>query len=80
MLANLFAHYVITDFYDPVWPNIAASAVLFVAMLAKFRALEKLHKLHHQEAMQLAKAHHAELTGGAGPRSVQDPQTPTAGP
>jgi hypothetical protein len=49
----------------PVWPNIVASLFCFAFILVKLRALDKLHKLHHQEAMQLAKDHHAEVMGSA---------------
>lgn len=45
-------HYVVQDFYYPVWPNIAASAVLAVWALRKFVRLEKLHHKHHETHMR----------------------------
>lgn len=60
-MGSLVFHYLVADFYDPVWPNIAASLVCLVAVFAKLRTLEKLRKLHHEQAMQLAQDHHDEL-------------------
>jgi hypothetical protein len=57
---QFFYHWVWLDFYIPVWPNIAASLVIFFFLIAKLRAMDKMHKLHHQQAMQLAKDHHEE--------------------
>jgi hypothetical protein len=57
MLLNLF----IRDVYDPIWPNIAASIICLVAVLVKLRALEKMHKLHHKQALDQAAMHHAAL-------------------
>ena len=82
MIGQLLYHYLILDFYDPVWPNIAASAVLTVIVVGKLRAMEKLRKLHHREAMQQAQEHHdsviAHITSATGPRSAPDPPESTA--
>jgi hypothetical protein len=51
-------HLLVIDIYDPVWPNIVASLMCFFGVLAKLRAMEKLRKLHHHQAMQQAQAHH----------------------
>lgn len=48
-------HYLIVDFYDPVWPNLAASVVVGVAVWFRLRAQDALRTLHHEEAMELHK-------------------------
>jgi hypothetical protein len=34
-------HYLIQDFYDPVWPNLAASAVCTAILWLKMHAVHK---------------------------------------
>jgi hypothetical protein len=46
MLGHWIYHWVWLDFYVPVWPNIAASAVLGTAVFMKLHAMHKLHKRH----------------------------------
>jgi len=41
-------HWAWQDFYVPVWPNIAASAVLGPLIWLKLRAIQKLHKEHFE--------------------------------
>jgi hypothetical protein len=41
-------HWVYLDFYIPVWPNIAASAVLGPVVWMKLHAIHKLHKQHFE--------------------------------
>jgi hypothetical protein len=60
MVAFLY-HWFWLDLYIPVWPNIVASLFCFAFILVKLRTMEKLRKLHHREAMQLAQAHHTEM-------------------
>jgi hypothetical protein len=61
VLGQFLYHWLWTDLYVPVWPNIVASLFCFFFILAKLRTMEKLRKLHHQQAMQLAQDHHDEL-------------------
>jgi hypothetical protein len=45
-------HYLWIDVYNPVWPNIAASAILGVWAFRKFLHLEKLHRANHEQHME----------------------------
>lgn len=49
-------HWVWLDFYVPVWPNLVASLIVYVFVLAKIRALRKLH----EELKELHARQHAE--------------------
>lgn len=35
------AHWIVQDFYDPVWPNIAASAVCTIIVWLKLHSIHK---------------------------------------
>lgn len=46
MLGHWLYHWLWLDFGLPVWPNLAASAVLGPAVWLKLHAIHKLHKQH----------------------------------
>ena len=48
-MGHLVFHYLVQDFYNPVWPNLAASAVCTTLVVLRLRAHEKLHKARHEE-------------------------------
>jgi hypothetical protein len=50
MISDLLHRFWI-DIYVPVWPNIAASAILGVWALRRFIRVEELHKKQHQDHM-----------------------------
>lgn len=41
-------HLLVDDFWTPVWPNLAASAVLGGPVWLKLHAIHKLHKQHFE--------------------------------
>jgi uncharacterized membrane protein YcjF (UPF0283 family) len=55
-VGNWAYHWLYQDFWAPLWPNLAASAVVYVFVLARLRALRKLH----EELTALQAKHHAE--------------------
>lgn len=56
-MASWLYHYLYLDFYVPLWPNIAASAVVYVLVAARIRALRKVH----EELLALHASHRLEL-------------------
>ncbi len=69
-------HWVWADFWTPVWPNLAASFVLYIAVYLKMRSLAKLHvqmmalhTRHHREQMQA----HADLIAAVSQPGVAPP-------
>jgi len=53
---NWARHWLWNDFYVPVWPNIAASAILGIWALRRFIRIEKLHRQHHEKLDAIHKA------------------------
>ncbi len=39
-------HWLVQDFYNPVWPNLVAEAVVTGFIWSKLHAMHKLHKQH----------------------------------
>ena len=56
-MASWLYHYLYLDFYIPLWPNLAASGVVYVLVAAKLRALRKVH----DELRDLHASHRVEL-------------------
>ena len=54
-------HILVIDLYDPIWPNIAASLICAGFLFTKLRSMDRLHKLHHKQAMEQAQVHHAAI-------------------
>lgn len=42
-------HYLIDDLYSPIWPNIVASIIVAIWVYGRLKALERMHKRHHEE-------------------------------
>ena len=49
-------HWLYLDFWCPLWPNIAASAVVYAFVVVKLHAMQKLH----EETLALTARHHRE--------------------
>lgn len=41
---NWFTHYIVNDFYSPVWPNLAASAITATVAVKRIRTHLKRHR------------------------------------
>lgn len=41
---NWFTHYVIDDFYSPVWPNLAASGICAIMAVKRIKTHLKAHR------------------------------------
>ena len=41
-------HWIVQDFYVPVWPNLVAEAVVTAFLWSKLHAMHKLHRDHFQ--------------------------------
>lgn len=57
-MTEFLYHYLWLDMYVPIWPNIAASAILAAWALRKFVKIEKLHRKNHQAQMEKMEAMH----------------------
>ena len=65
-MAGWLYHWLYLDFWCPLWPNIAASAVVYAFVTVKLQAMQKLH----EEALALQARHHKEHM------QALDPATP----
>jgi len=55
-----FYRYIFEDFFVPVWPNIAASAVLGLWAMRRFIRLEKLHHSTKRDIFDLFDRRHKD--------------------
>lgn len=80
---GLWLHrWILVDFWDPVWPNLAASFLVFIFVYLKVRSAKKLshavqaavdelrelHLQHHHEQMEAV----ARMTGTASPDTLRE--------
>ena len=55
-MGGFLYHWVYLDFWCPLWPNIAASAVVYAFVTVKLRTMQKLH----EETLAVQARHHKE--------------------
>jgi hypothetical protein len=55
-VAHWIYRWVIEDLWYPLWPNLAASLVVYVFVWLKLRAMQEMHR----ELKDLHNRHHAE--------------------
>jgi hypothetical protein len=58
-----FYHWIYLDAWCPIWPNLAASLIIYVFLLVKMRSITKLHEEQvklHDELKALHTEHHHE--------------------
>lgn len=60
------------DVYTPIWPNIAASAILYVFVQFKLNAMKKVQKVEAELRHEELKAHVADLFDPTTPGGITD--------
>lgn len=74
-MGTWFHHWILIDFWDLVWPNLAASLIVFIFVYLKVRSVKKLneelkelHLKHHHELKEAV----AQVTGTSSPAILEN--------
>ena len=62
-MGQWFYHWIYLDGWCPIWPNLAASLIVYVFVFLKMRSMTKLHEEQvrlHKQMLEVQNRHHQE--------------------